>query len=91
MSVSEISADVADRFKTTSGLFVQAVTSGGPAATAGLRAGDIITELAGSPASTLALSALQLSGKVGDAVPATYVRDGQRTSVSITLAEQPQT
>lgn len=89
LSVSEISADVADRFGTTSGLFVQTVTSGGPAATAGLLAGDVITRLNGAQATSLALSALQLSAKVGDQVPVELLRDGQRRTATITLAEQP--
>ena len=88
LSVSEVSADVADRFKTTSGLFVQAVYAGGPAAAAGLRAGDVITRLNGTQATSLALSALQLSGKVGDAVPVEFVRDGVAGRATITLAEQ---
>ena len=88
VSVSEISADVADRFKTTSGLFVQAVDAGGPSASAGLLAGDVITRLSGTPATSLALSALQLSGKVGDQVPVEFVRDGVKASATITLAER---
>ena len=55
----------------------------------GLRQGDVITRLNGSPATSLALSALQLSGKVGDQVPVEYVRDGQQAPATITLAEQP--
>jgi putative serine protease PepD len=89
VSVSEISADVADRFKTASGLFVQAVDAGGPAATAGLQAEDVIIRLNDGPATSLALSALQLSAKVGDQVPVDYVRDGRTASTTITLAEQP--
>lgn len=89
LSVSEISPDVADRFGTTSGLFVQAVNAGGPAATAGLREGDVITRLNGGQATSLTLSALQLSGKVGDEVPVEFVRDGQRAAATVTLAEQP--
>ena len=34
------------------GLFVQAVTPGGPAATAGLRADDVITTIDGQPATS---------------------------------------
>jgi putative serine protease PepD len=88
LSASEISADVADRFKTPSGLFVQAVDAGGPAATAGLEAGDVITRLNGAQATSMALSALRLSANVGDQVPVEYIRDGARASATITLAEQ---
>jgi len=89
LSASEISADVAARFKAASGLFVQAVDAGGPAATAGLRAGDVIIRLNGGSATSMALSALRLSAAVGDQVGVDYVRDGATASATITLAEQP--
>lgn len=65
------------------------MNAGGPAATAGLSEGDVITRLNGGQATSLTLSALQLSGKVGDAVPVEFVRDGQRAAATVTLAEQP--
>jgi S1-C subfamily serine protease len=49
----------------------------------------VITRLNGGQATSLALSALQLSAKVGDQIPVEYVRDGQRGTATITLAEQP--
>jgi putative serine protease PepD len=49
------------------GLYVQAVTPGGPAATAGLRADDVITKIDGEPAtSNLQLEELTLTKKPGD-------------------------
>src|SRR6516225_9793845 len=51
------------------GLFVQAVTPGGPAATAGLRAEDVITKIDGMPAtSNIQLQELTLTKKPGDTV-----------------------
>lgn len=58
--------DMADRFGTPSGLFVQDVSEGGPADAAGLEAGDIITRLSGNPATGLGLGWLLVSAKVGD-------------------------
>lgn len=86
---AEISQDTADRFGTKAGLFVQDVTSGGPAATAGLQAGDVITSISGQPATSVSLAWLLVSAKVGDQVPVEYFRDGTSHQATLTLAEQP--
>lgn len=88
-STTEISDATAGRFGTTSGLFVQDVTTGGPAATAGLRAGDIITSVQGSPASSIGLAWVLVNAKVGDQLAVQYVRDGSVHEATITLTEQP--
>jgi putative serine protease PepD len=72
------------------GLFVQAVTAGGPAATAGLRADDVITKIDGKPAtSNVQLQELTLTKKPGDTVPIGYTRDGRPATATVTLAAQP--
>src|SRR5215471_7040161 len=72
------------------GLFVQAVTPGGPAAAAGLHAGDVITKIDGEPAtSNIQLQELTLTKKPGDTVPIGYTRDGRSATVTVTLAAQP--
>ena len=72
------------------GLFVQAVTTGGPAATAGLRPEDVITKIDGEPAtSNIQLQELTLTKKPGDTVPIEYTRDGRSATVTVTLAAQP--
>ena len=72
------------------GLFIQAVTPGGPAATAGLRADDVITKIDGEPAaSNVQLQELTLTKKPGDTVPIEYSRDGRSATVTVTLAAQP--
>ena len=72
------------------GLFVQAVTAGGPAATAGLRDGDVITKVDGEPAtSNVQLQELTLTKKPGDTVSISYARDGQSATATVTLAAQP--
>ncbi|MCB0910986.1 MAG: trypsin-like peptidase domain-containing protein [Propionibacteriaceae bacterium] len=86
---TEISQDTADRFGTKAGLFVQEVTSGGPAETAGLQAGDVITGINGQPASAVSLAWLLVSAEVGDAIPVEYYRDGTAHQATITLVEQP--
>lgn len=72
------------------GLYVQAVTPGGPAATAGLRADDVITKIDGEPAtSNLQLEELTLTKKPGDTVSIGYTRDGRSATATVTLAAQP--
>src|SRR5499427_8999821 len=72
------------------GLFVQVVTPGGPAASAGLRPEDVITKIDGEPAtSNIQLQELTLTKKPGDTVSIEYTRDGQSATATVTLAAQP--
>jgi putative serine protease PepD len=72
------------------GLYVQAVTPGGPAARAGLQASDVITSVDGEPAtSNLQLQELTLTKKPGDTVSIGYSRAGQSATATVTLGAQP--
>jgi putative serine protease PepD len=72
------------------GLYVQAVTPGGPAATAGVRPDDLITKINGEAAtSNLQLAELTLTKKPGDTVSIEYSRDGHSATATVTLAAQP--
>ena len=73
------------------GLFVQAVSAGGPAATAGLRSEDVITSIDGEPAtSNIQLQELTLTKKPGDTVSIGYERAGGHSAkATVTLAAQP--
>jgi putative serine protease PepD len=72
------------------GLFVQAVSPGGPAAAAGLRPEDVITSIDGKPAtSNIQLQELTLTKKPGDTVSIGYDRAGHSAKTTVTLAAQP--
>jgi putative serine protease PepD len=72
------------------GLYVQAVTPGGPAAQAGLRPSDVITTIDGQPAtSNIQLQELTLTKKPGDTVTIGYTRAGQSATTTVTLIAQP--
>jgi putative serine protease PepD len=68
-------------------LYVQAVDPHGPAAAAGLRPGDIITEVDGQPTTapeSLVSHTLRLAPN--DRIRINYVRDGQERTTTATLA-----
>jgi putative serine protease PepD len=69
------------------GLFVTSVVPGGPADQAGIQGGDVITEVDGNPARSVAvLEVATLRRSAGDTVSVTYERDGSPTTVDVTLA-----
>jgi putative serine protease PepD len=71
---------------TTVGAYIADVTAGGPAATAGLQKGDVITRFNGVPitdANDLTAQVRTVAGG-GDA-SLTYVRDGKSFDVDVTL------
>ncbi|MBB4664051.1 S1C family serine protease [Conexibacter arvalis] len=73
-----------------SGALVGAVTPGGPAADAGLRAGDVIVAFDGhAVGSPDALSSLVNAKQVGDSVELTVRRGGAEQKLTVTLGEQP--
>jgi S1-C subfamily serine protease len=75
---------------TAGGVGVVAVTGGGGAERAGLRAGDVITAVAGAQTTdTTALSQALAAAKPGDKVTVTISRDGQDRNVQVTLGELP--
>jgi putative serine protease PepD len=87
LQVQPISRELAQASGRPAGLFVTAVTAGGPADEAGLRPGDVIVEVDGEPASSvdpLVVKTLQL--KPGDIVRLTYDRLGATHTTSLRLA-----
>jgi len=85
-----ISAESAAQAGVPRGLFVAGVAPGGPAATAGLREGDVITKVNGQAAtSNIQLQELTLTKKPGDTVSLGYTRDGKAGTATVALGTQP--
>lgn len=67
----------------------ESVQVGEPAATAGLRQGDVITKVNGQAAtSNIQLQELSLTKKAGDKVQIGYTRDGKESTATVTLGTQ---
>jgi putative serine protease PepD len=71
------------------GLYVADVTAGGPAATAGIRVGDLITEIGGTPATSAEqLLNATLENRPGQTVQLTYQRQGTQQQATVTLGSR---
>jgi putative serine protease PepD len=70
------------------GALVKTVTAGSPAATAGIKEGDLITAIDGQAVHTSddLINAVQ-AGKVGASVALNVTRDGKSSTVNVTLGE----
>ncbi|MET9272005.1 trypsin-like peptidase domain-containing protein [Kribbella sp. NPDC003557] len=87
LQVQEIPASVTQALGTSAGLFVVSVDAGGPAAKAGLKAGDIITEIDGDPAvSSEQIVVATLTRQAGDTLEIKYTRSGTPGTATLTLA-----
>ena len=74
----------------TQGVLVTQVGQGTPAAQAGLKEGDIITDFGGQAIQNEdQVRKLILARKPGDQVEVTYVRNGQPQSATVRLTERP--
>ncbi len=73
------------------GAAIQTITEGGPADTAGLQVGDIITKFGDTKITgRTELSTAIARCKIGDTVTLTVYRQGQTLEVSVTIGEQIQ-
>lgn len=90
IQVSPVPASAASQTGSAGGFYVTSVSANGPAADAGIRRGDVITEVDGEPAtSTDQLVALTISMRAGDRVELKYQRGGESHSTTLTLGSQP--
>jgi putative serine protease PepD len=85
-----LAANAALQAGRAEGLRVTGVVPGSPAASAGLRTGDIITSIDGRAAvSTDQIVALLLSKRAGHRVEIGYERNGSHATTTVTLGAQP--
>lgn len=78
-------------YKVSGGIYIASVSQDGPAAQAGLQAGDIITKLDGTAITTMD-EMIQLMEKknIGDKITVTYVRDGSEGTAQVTIGDKTQ-
>lgn len=89
LTAAEIPPGTAAASGVPAGLYVQTVVAGGPAATAGVRASDIIERIAGSPATSMSVGQLLGRARVGDRIELVLWRGGAKLPpVTVTLGER---
>ena len=72
------------------GVLIGEVTAGSPAAKAGLKVDDVVTQIDGQTLEgESALAEIINKHAPGDTITLTVIRDGQKTTVKLTLGEQP--
>jgi len=72
------------------GTLIRSVTPGGPAARAGVQEGDVIVSVGGRPVTPDATLAYLISQQaIGARVPIEVIRQGQRRTLNIQIAERP--
>ena len=83
---SVIGAEEAKYYNVPEGVVIAAVTEGGPAAKAGLKAQDLITMMDGQKATTMAeIRTILGNHKIGDTIKVTFWREGETKTVEVTL------
>jgi serine protease Do len=92
VKISDLSQDVAEHLglHDRTGVVVGEVTSGSPAAKAGVQAGDIITKLDGKEVKNGRVLQTTVAGlALHKAVDMTVLRDGKTLTLPVTVEEQP--
>lgn len=85
-----IGIQIGDNTGKIRGVLLSVITPGGPAEKAGLKAGDIITELGGEKLlNPYDLLGLLIERNVGDTVSVKYYRNGSYSTVNLTLEKEP--
>jgi len=72
------------------GTLIRSVTPGGPADRAGIQQGDVVVSVAGHPVTLDATLAYLISQQaIGARVPIEVIRQGQRRTLTVAIAERP--
>ena len=90
VQVQRVTPDIAESLGTdgTGGALVTSVSPDSPAASAGLRQGDVITAFNGDPLEQMRqLPRIVASTRIGSTVPMTLLRGGKEETVQVTIGE----
>jgi S1-C subfamily serine protease len=94
IQMAPLTPEIARRLRVPAdvGVLVLEVVPGGPAEQAGMRPGDVIVSADGEPVDTVEtfLGALR-ARHPGDRLKLEVIREGERQTVEVTLAERPRT
>ena len=72
------------------GVLIRSVTPGGPADRGGVQQGDVVISVAGQPVTPdQSLAYLVAQQPVGSRIPLELIRQGQRRTVNVAVAERP--
>jgi S1-C subfamily serine protease len=87
---ADMTSDAEQMLGTQGGAMLREVVDGGPAAVAGLAAGDVITKLGDVDIGSMSALVVTLRSHVpGETIPVTYLREGVAQTVNVTLVEKP--
>lgn len=88
ISGAELTEEYAKRFDLVVGVYVQVVEIKSPAEKAGIRQGDVITEVEGKKVTNVAeINAIKNKMKVGDTIKLKIYRDGKYSDINVVLGE----
>jgi len=88
VSIQEVDSKLASekKLKSLNGVYVQSLSENSAAAAAGLKEGDVITEINGAKVNTSSQLQEQVARyRPGDKIKVAYLRDGEERSTSATL------
>ncbi len=89
ISGTEITEVMARQYNVPVGIYIQDVTAGSGASSAGIKKGDIITALAGKEVKTMKdVDNIKKDYKAGDTVNVTVDRNGQKLNLKLTFSEE---
>ncbi|MGQ0658170.1 MAG: DegQ family serine endoprotease [Chromatiales bacterium] len=90
--IQDVTQDLAESFGMDKphGALVSKVVPDGPAAKAGIQAGDVVVEFKGTVIDSSAdLPPMVGGAEIGEKVPVTVLRDGKKEAVQVEIAELP--
>lgn len=89
ISGQDISETISEVYNMPVGVYIKSVSKGSGAESAGIKPGDVITNIAGKSITSMQdISALKKQYKAGDTVSVTIVRNGNKQNLKLTFTEE---